>query len=68
MSSKAVMNPKCYKSGNSREWGSGAAKTITLSLVDERVVKLVGGVKWFRHSNVAGIAASKLCEAWHRTY
>jgi hypothetical protein len=40
MSEVAVMNPKCYKSANSREWGSEVVKRTTLSLANERVVKL----------------------------
>jgi len=41
MSETTVMNPKCYKSANSREWGSGDVKTTTLSPAEEKVVKRV---------------------------
>jgi hypothetical protein len=40
MGEMAVMNPKCYKSANSREWGSEDVKTTTLLPADERVAKL----------------------------
>jgi hypothetical protein len=40
MRGMTVMNPKCYKSANSREWGSEDVKTTTLLPADERVVKL----------------------------
>jgi hypothetical protein len=41
MSEMAVMNPKCYKSANSREWDSDDVKRTTLLPADKRVVKRV---------------------------